>query len=85
MLIGLAGALGTQQTTFHMESLAAPDVVAHEPHHPLERIAGLRQVRRVADVPLRRGVFERYLAAGLVVGGNEALRLVAVKARLGSL
>jgi hypothetical protein len=52
-------------------------VPPHELHHPGEHVAGLRQVGRAAGVAVGVDVFQRDLAAGLAVGGAEALRLVA--------
>jgi hypothetical protein len=59
-------------------------VVANERHHPLEQVAGLRQVWRVAGVSFGVDVFQRDLAASLAVkrpwpsaDSDEPLRLVA--------
>ncbi len=57
------------------------DVLVHKRDHAVEHVAGLRQIRRVAGVPLRLDVFERDLAAGLAVVGDEALGLVLREAR----
>src|SRR4029077_17913034 len=54
-------------------------------HHALEHVAGLRQVRRMAGVALHLDIMKRDVAAGLFVIGDEALRLVAGKARIGVL
>src|SRR5262249_11466309 len=58
------------------------DVPAHERHHALEHVAGLREIRRMAGVAVHVDIVERNLAAGLAIIGDEALRLVAVEGRL---
>src|SRR6266511_4596450 len=62
--------------------LTGLDVPPHERHHALEHVAGLRQVRRVTGVPLGVDIFQRDLAAGLLVVRDETLRLVAEEIRL---
>src|SRR5712672_873950 len=57
-------------------------MAVHEAHHLLEHVAGLRKVGGVAGMPVALEIFERNLATGLAVGGDEALRLVAREIRL---
>src|SRR6266568_9685536 len=52
-------------------------VPVDEAHHALEHVAGLRKVRRVAWMPVGFDIVERDLAAGLAIGGDETLGLVA--------
>src|SRR5580700_6518275 len=60
-------------------------VLADERHYALKHVAGLRQVRRMAGVTLHLDIVQRDVAAGFFVIGDEALRLVAGKARIGVL
>src|SRR6202035_1312648 len=60
-------------------------VLADERHDALEHVAGLGQVRRMAGGALHLDIVQRDVAAGFFVIGDEALRLVAGKARIGVL
>jgi hypothetical protein len=61
------------------DAASLPHVLADEGHHAREHVAGLRQVRRGAGVALGVDADEVDVAAGLAVGGAEALRLVAAR------
>src|SRR5690242_6895691 len=63
-------------------AMSGPDVLADELHHALEQVAALGEVRRLAGLPFHVDVLQGDGAAGLAVGGAEALRLVAIEARL---
>src|SRR5690348_8949434 len=51
-------------------------VPCDELHHMGEHVTRLGQVRRVAGMALHGDVFERDLAPGIAIIGDEALRLV---------
>src|SRR5580692_5364470 len=65
-----------------ISSCSNRSVLADERHHAFEHVAALRQVRRMAGVALHLDIVQRDVAAGLFVIGDEALRLVAGKARI---